>query len=326
MTAEPGGVQRGSVRSSGLEATMELLNRVYPSRVRLVGRHRDNGSLALSTADCRGVGADRCRMEMRFDALTDPWTDLTAIWLVKGRLGLGDRNGEHTLMAGDSFLYSIKDVMQFRAQPLELVVVRVAQEDVARVAARHFGVVPADLWPTAGRPVSRAMNTHWQILTGSVRKALAVAPSVAEHPLIAGQLLEYVAASMLTVFPNATMQLSHVPSPGAVGTATLRRAVAYVDAHAGEPITVEDIASAAGTSSRALQYAFRRHLACTPREYLRRVRLERAHRDLQDADPSRGDTVAAVALRWGFTSTGWFGRHYRAAYGRAPGETLRENC
>jgi AraC-like DNA-binding protein len=321
MTSAPAGVRRESVRSAGLDATVQLLNEIYPSRVRLVGHTRDNGTLALNTADYRGVGADRCRMEMRFDALTDPWPDLNAVWLVKGRLGLGDRTGEHTLTAGDSFLYSINDVMQFHAQPLELVVVRIGQADAARMALRQFGVVPADLWPSAARPVSRAMNTHWQALSGFVRKTLAAAPSVAEHPLVAGQLLEYVAASMLAVFPNATMQLSHVQSPGDVGTATLRRAVAYVDGNAGGPITVEDIATAAGTSARALQYAFRRHLDCTPREYLRRVRLERAHRDLQDARP--GETVAAIALRWGFTSTGWFGRHYRAAYGRSPGETLR---
>ncbi|WP_427896194.1 helix-turn-helix transcriptional regulator [Kribbella sp. GL6] len=321
MTPAPGGVRRDSVRSDGLDATMQLLNSIYPSRVRLVGRTRDNGSLALSTAEYGGVGADRCRMEMRFDALTDPWPDLTAIWLVKGRLALGDRTAEHTLTAGDSFLYSVKDVMRFHPQPLELVVVRVGQADVERVAARHFGTVPADLWPVAGRPVSRAMNTHWQVLSGYVRTTLAAAPSVAEHPLIAGQLLEYVASSMLAVFPNATMRLSHVPSPGAVGTATLRRAVAYVDANADRPITVEDIATASGTGARALQYAFRRYLECTPREYLRRVRLERAHRELQDAGP--GATVAAIALRWGFTSTGWFSQHYRAAYGCSPGETLR---
>ncbi|MET9268184.1 AraC family transcriptional regulator [Kribbella sp. NPDC003557] len=318
MTAASVEVRRESVRSSGLDATMQLLNQIYPNRTRLVGRHPDSGSLALSTADCGGVGADRCRMQMRFDAATDPWRDLNAIWLIKGRLGIDD----HTLTAGDSFLYSIKDAMRFRSQPLELVVIRIGQEDVARAAARHFGVVPKDLWPAGGRPVSRAMNTHWQVLSGFVRQTLAAAPSVAEHPLVAGQLVEYVASSMLAAFPNATMQLSHAPSPGAVGTATLRRAVAFVDANAERPITVEDIAAAAGTGARALQYAFRRHLGCTPREYLRRVRLERAHRELQDAGP--GETVAGIALRWGFTSTGWFTRHYRDAYGRSPGATLRE--
>jgi AraC-like DNA-binding protein len=321
---DQGGVRRNSVRSSGVDATIQLLNQVYPSRVRLVGRTRENGSLALNTADYAGIGADRCRMEMRFDARTNPWPDLNAIWLVKGRLGLGDRTGEYALTAGDSFLYSVKDVMQFHAQPLELIVIRIGQADVARAAARHYGAVPNDLWTGAARPVSRAMNAHWQGLTGYVRKTLAETPSAAEHPLVAGQLIEYVATSMLAVFPNATMQLSHVPSPGAVGTASLRRAVAYIEANADRPITVEDVAAAAGTTARALQYAFRRRLDCTPREHLRRVRLERAHRELLEADPAHGETVATVALRWGFTSTGWFGRHYRAAFGCSPGDTLRE--
>ncbi|MEU8226307.1 AraC family transcriptional regulator [Kribbella sp. NPDC048915] len=319
MTPTPVEVRRDSVRSSGLDATVQLLNRVYPNRTRLVGRNRENGSLALSTAEVGTVGADRSRLQMHFEAATDPWRDLNAVWLIKGRLGID----EHALSAGDSFLYSIKEGMHFHSQPLELIVVRISQADVARAAARHYGVVPDELWPTQGRPISRAMNAHWQTLSGFARRTLASAPSVAENPLIAGQLVDYVASSMLAVFPNATMQLSHVPSPGTVGTATVRRAVAFVEANADRPITVEDIAAAAGTGARALQYAFRRTFDCTPREYLRRVRLERAHRDLQDAVP--GETVADIALRWGFTSTGWFTRHYRETYGRSPGATLRDN-
>ncbi|GII04215.1 helix-turn-helix domain-containing protein [Planobispora takensis] len=59
----------------------------------------------------------------------------------------------------------------------------------------------------------------------------------------------------------------------------------------------EHIAEAVGTSARAIQYAFRRHHDTTPTGYLARVRLERAHRELQAVDPSAGTTVAAIAHR-----------------------------
>ncbi|AYA27560.1 helix-turn-helix domain-containing protein [Rhodococcus rhodochrous] len=98
----------------------------------------------------------------------------------------------------------------------------------------------------------------------------------------------------------------------------LRKAVAFIESAAARPIGLTDIAAAAGVGARALQYDFARHYHTTPMRYLRSVRLERAHRDLQAADPQGGDTVASIAARWGFSSPGRFAAHCRSVYGRAP--------
>ncbi|WP_239080152.1 helix-turn-helix transcriptional regulator [Paractinoplanes brasiliensis] len=71
-----------------------------------------------------------------------------------------------------------------------------------------------------------------------------------------------------------------------------------------------------------MQAAFRRHLDTTPMAYLRRCRLDRAHRELLSADPTDGDTVGAIARRWGYLSSSHFAADYRAAYGRSPRQTL----
>lgn len=105
--------------------------------------------------------------------------------------------------------------------------------------------------------------------------------------------------------------------------AALRRAVAFIHAHAGEPIGVGQIAAAAGTSARALQYAFARHYETTPTGYLRQVRLAQAHHDLAAGDPTAGDTVAAIAARWDFAKPSRFAAAYRQVYGQSPGQTLR---
>ena len=75
-------------------------------------------------------------------------------------------------------------------------------------------------------------------------------------------------------------------------------------------------------SVRALQYAFRSHCGITPTGYLRRVRLERAHRQLQTADPAVGMTVAEAARRGGWANQAKFAA-YRAQYGVPPSHTLR---
>jgi transcriptional regulator GlxA family with amidase domain len=156
-----------------------------------------------------------------------------------------------------------------------------------------------------------------------VHQQLADPAAGATHPLVEAQLVELVAATALVAFPNTTMSSGYLRSPGAVGPVVVRRALAFVDGHASLPITVTDIARAAGVGPRALQLAFARHLGLTPMAYVRRVRLEGAHRELQAADPTTGDTVAAIARRWGFAKTDRFTAAYRAAYGVAPSHTLR---
>lgn len=102
-----------------------------------------------------------------------------------------------------------------------------------------------------------------------------------------------------------------------------RRARAYIDDHADSPITVNDVAAAASLSVAQVDEAVRRHSTSgndTAGE-LQRARLAGAHRDLLAGDPTAGDTVRRIALRWGFTP-GNFARSYRAAYGRPPRDSL----
>jgi transcriptional regulator GlxA family with amidase domain len=96
-----------------------------------------------------------------------------------------------------------------------------------------------------------------------------------------------------------------------------------MDSHAGQPVTVTEVAAVAGTTTQALQYAFRRHYDTTPTGYLRRVRLERAHRQLQAADPATGATVAEIGRQWGWGNPAHFAAAYRKRYGLPPSVTLR---
>jgi transcriptional regulator GlxA family with amidase domain len=103
---------------------------------------------------------------------------------------------------------------------------------------------------------------------------------------------------------------------------SLRRAIAFIHENADRDIGLGDIAAAISVTPRSVQYIFRRHLCATPLEYLRRVRLDRAHRDLQAADPAV-DTVMAIAGRWQFGHPGRFSIAYREAFGTPPSQTLR---
>jgi AraC-like DNA-binding protein len=143
-------------------------------------------------------------------------------------------------------------------------------------------------------------------------------------PLVAGPAGRLLAGTALAVFPNtAIAELADEEEGGRDATPdTVRRAVAFIEANPDIDISLADIARAASVTPRALQLAFRRHLDTTPMAYLRQVRLAEARDELLYASPEDGITVTRVAVGWGFANPSRFARHYRAAYGESPAETL----
>jgi transcriptional regulator GlxA family with amidase domain len=175
-------------------------------------------------------------------------------------------------------------------------------------------------------PVSRAARARWSQTSAFICCQLLGSPSAGISPIVAKEMARLAAATVLDVFPNAAMTAAHKPGPSRVPPTTARRAAAFLEAHAEQPVTVAEVAEVAevaGVTPRSLQYAFRRHYETTVMGYLRQVRLERAHRQLQAAHPAAGATVAAIARRWGWASSASFASTYHRQYGQAPSVTLR---
>ncbi|MEU9667699.1 helix-turn-helix transcriptional regulator [Streptomyces bobili] len=193
---------------------------------------------------------------------------------------------------------------------------------LAQVAAGAPGHGPGPVRLTGHRPHSPVAARQLRQTVGYVRDHVLTAPGLADQPLVASTAAQHLAAGVLAAFPNTASPDPSAADRNDARPATLRRALAYMDDHAGEPITVADIAAAAHVTVRALQYAFRRHLDTTPLAHLRRVRLAHAHDDLRAADPLDGTTVTDVAARWGFFHAGRFAGLYRSAYGHPPHRTL----
>jgi AraC-like DNA-binding protein len=99
----------------------------------------------------------------------------------------------------------------------------------------------------------------------------------------------------------------------------VRLAEEFIEAHWREAITIERLVEATGISARVLFRAFRQHRGCTPMEFAKQVRLQRARQMLSTPAAS----VTAVAFACGFLSTGHFARAYREAFGELPSETIR---
>jgi AraC-like DNA-binding protein len=201
--------------------------------------------------------------------------------------------------------------------------VRLPRPVAAGLAEEHTGLPATDLRFESVTPVSAAAGAQWARTASFIGRQLITSGITEISPLVADNMTRLVAATLLETFPNTTLTASYLPGPGQVAPSAVRRAAAFMDAQAGSPVTMAAVAGAAGVSVRALQYAFRSHYGITPTGYLRRVRLERAHRQLQTADPAVGMTVAQAARRWGWANQAKFAAAYRAHYGVPPSRTLR---
>lgn len=196
-------------------------------------------------------------------------------------------------------------------------------EGVSRLAAEVLGRDEAPVSFRVPRPHSPEHARYWWATVRYVNQVVAGSRVATASPRARAEAFRLLGVALLDAFPYEITG-SDPRCRDHVEPAVIRRAVEVIETHADNPtLDATTIAAASGVGVRALQIGFRRHRQTTPMAYLRRVRLARAHEDLRRADPSRGETVAEIATRWGFVSPSHFAAQYRDAYGLRPSETLR---
>lgn len=100
----------------------------------------------------------------------------------------------------------------------------------------------------------------------------------------------------------------------------LRRAEEFMRERLDTPLSLEDVAQAAGVTRRGLALLFRRFRDLSPGEVLRNMRLDAAHAQLARHD---GASVTEVALSCGFSHLSRFSACYRERFGHLPRDTSR---
>jgi AraC-like DNA-binding protein len=192
---------------------------------------------------------------------------------------------------------------------------------VERVAQSAAGDPSFRLERHGTAPVSSEHARHWSLALGAFERLLAEAPEAFDSPIFAEGMFHQLATAFLHAFDTSWRDVVERGGASGASSAVVRRAVDYMHEHAGESITVQQVADAAFISTRGLHYAFTRDLGRSPSDVLRRIRLERARADLAASDGRF--TVAAVARQWGFANSSRFAQAYHRAFGEHPAETLR---
>lgn len=100
----------------------------------------------------------------------------------------------------------------------------------------------------------------------------------------------------------------------------LKQMLEYIHEHYAEPVTLEEIAKAAGISVRECTRSFQNGIRMSPVAYLIQYRIEKAQELLCMTDQS----VTEVGIQTGFNDSSYFARMFRRCTGETPKRYQRE--
>lgn len=95
---------------------------------------------------------------------------------------------------------------------------------------------------------------------------------------------------------------------------TLIKAVHFIEAQYSNPVTIKDIARAAGISESRLHAQFKSHFALSPKLYMTKLHLKHAASMLENTNSS----IAEIALRVGYGDQSAFARAFQRHMGASP--------
>lgn len=245
----------------------------------------------------------------------------TAVVVVQPRAGSLTVAGEPNARLDTAMIAAAGLPCALQADTARFHVVGVDTRQLSKVAAEVNGPLPQRIQFNECRPRSGPCSKAWLQALDYAITSFGSADAT-RHPLIVAAAAHLLGSAVLECFAsNVTADQALLTSPSV--PPTFKGAVSFIHAHTGDGISVNDVAAAVRLTPRAVQYLFRQQLDTTPTEYLRRVRLQRAHQDLMSSERAT-TTVAEIAQRWGFAHTGRFAALYRDTYGQSPHAALRQ--
>jgi AraC-like DNA-binding protein len=311
-----------AVTTTEPEVAHDWLQAVYPGyRPEESNSHRGFRFRAAHTSVGNGSVA-----RLQYSTSADNNVELDSVLLVlqpfdghmKVRLG----REEAAVPTGESVLFPAHQTVSALWDDAHVGCLCLQIADVERVAVETTGMETLRLRFTGVRPMSPGRGMRWNEGVRALMRTALHHPEITATPMIASRWTDLLAAALLGTFPSTTLASHRRIPPGYAAPAVVRRAVDHIEANADRELNLSEIATASGTRPRSLHAAFLLHDDTTPLDYARRVRMDRAHRALQAADPER-DALPEIAARWGFSDPHRFATAYEHAYRQPPGAVLR---
>jgi AraC-like DNA-binding protein len=232
------------------------------------------------------------------------------------RTGPGSRLWLEELKEGDVGIVQPGEECDFLCTAGSLyVAATLTRKQLRREVARDGVALPRSLTGGAGlHPLPLDGNALTSLLRG-MERIHKIPTSKGKKAAVGSGLLRFIAAHYVHS-PACERQRSKTTEHARI----VRNARGFIRRNLDRPISLNAIATAAGTSPRTLCRAFSELLGDTPQNHVRRLRLHRIRRELISVSET---TVSAAAHHWGIgQDLGRFSRSYRELFGENPSSTL----
>jgi AraC-like DNA-binding protein len=164
--------------------------------------------------------------------------------------------------------------------------------------------------------LGRPAITPWVRLLQALLAERATLDLARSNPRVAAEYEQLLLSLFLVGQPHTSAAKDRT---GSIAPGTVRKAEEFIYKHLAKPITLEDIANAAGVPSRTLLESFRRFRNVSPIRHLRDVRLDKARTLLLTRGAER--RVAEIAAECGFAHLSRFAQDYQARFGENPSKS-----
>lgn len=310
----------------------DLIRQTYVDQHLSLSRGGERFTFANHAVGVTGPGAltiSRMHHTLTMRFVAEPFDDtIAADAVTSGSVEVSDCPGFDGVRVGPGEVFlGPPDGHRSYLEDADQTVTLLSHSQVAEHAAARTGVDARSLRFTGLSAVDRAAGRRWLATVAHVRDDILAEAEVAAIPMVLQSAFGLLATTLLASFPNTVLDAIDDPlarAPGEVGDSTVDRVVDHLQQHAAEPLGPADVAELAGAPARDIDDALRRRRNTTLAEQLWRARMQGAYRDLYDGDAATGDTVAAIAARWGFTNPATFTVAYALSTGgETPDDTLR---
>lgn len=190
-------------------------------------------------------------------------------------------------------------------------------EEMGGEAMRHAGVPSLFLLPEHTMP-------HWDLLMHSLLRVVALPERHAGHGEWISHFergaVQFLVSELVSAAGAAPVAPDAAAHDGATGGKAQRLDALekYIRGRLCAPLSLADLANAAGVSVRSLNALCHQHHGVAPMDLLRNMRLDAVRARLQEKPEAN---ITSTAFEFGFGHLGRFSAYYRDRFGELPKHT-----